>query len=234
MRRRPMLAACGALVTGLLAGCSGGSGESTATGTPTETGTATETATATATSTAPTTPTETASGTEAPTEAATATPSPTPSAPTHQLGESFVVGSGGNAIGYTIEAFYRSDHLGEQANEKRADGTYLVVILTLSNPQDEPIYFPNNDFLAVNERTLRYIDDEGTEAVSSDDRINVPPIGYASVLAGREKQGAVVFDLDPSQSFRLEISPPDADEPVHYVPVGLISDLETLQSAAVG
>lgn len=227
MKRRTVLTKCGTLVTGALAGCSGGGGS---TETPTETPTGTATATPTATETA--TPTETA--TETATDTPTATATATPSAPTHQTGETFTVGTGDNAIRYTIHGFYRSDRLGSDASHTDAEGTFLVVILTLGNPQQQSISFPNNDFLAVNDTTIRYIDDSGTRSIDNDDRINVPPIGDATVLAGSSKKGAVAFDLDPSQSFRLKITPPGADDPVHYVPVGPISEVQQLENAAVG
>ncbi|WP_276273022.1 plastocyanin/azurin family copper-binding protein [Haloarcula litorea] len=79
--RRQFLAAVGAGVTGLLAGCGGGDGGGgTATDAPTDTPTPTDTATETPTTTATetSTATATATDTETPTATATATPAGDP------------------------------------------------------------------------------------------------------------------------------------------------------------
>ncbi len=215
---------CGALVTGLLAGCSGGGGESTST--PTATGTAEPTATATETAT----PTETATGTAEP----TATATPAADGPTHGLDESFTVGSGENAIGYRIIDLYRADRIGGSANNSTADGTYLIVVLEMTNPQDDATTFPRNSFILGNEEQIRYVDENATPLVSDDDRINVQPLLNSTVLAGNSKTGAVVFDLDPDRSYRIWIRPSAGEGETHYVDVGTVSDVPALESSLTG
>ncbi|MFB6194866.1 MAG: hypothetical protein ABEI80_01745 [Haloplanus sp.] len=227
MKRRRILGACSAAITGLLAGCSGGGGSST----PTATETATPTATATATETA----TPTATATETPTATATPTPTatPGPDGPTHELGESFTVGTGGNRIGYRIIDLYRADRIGSSANYATADGTFVLVLLEISNPQDDITSFPRNEFLAANEEQIRYIHENATPKISDDPRIDAKPLGNATILSGSSKTGGVAFDLDMDRSYRLRIRPTGDGGETHYVPIGPVSDLPALQSSMV-
>jgi hypothetical protein len=225
MERRRVLTACGALATGLLAGCSGGGGNGeSATGTPTATATTEPTAE----------PTATATATTEPTAEPTATATPEAAGPTHGLDESFTVGSGENAIGYRIIDLYRADRLGSSANNSTADGTYVVVFLELSNPQSDATTFPRNQFIVANEEQIRYIDENATPLVADDDRLNVQPLANATILAGSSKTGAVVFDLDPDRSYEIRLQPTGSSGETHYVNIGTVSDLPTLESSMVG
>jgi hypothetical protein len=226
MERRKVLTACGTVLTGMLAGCGGGGGDATPTGTATPAATATDTEAPTATATE--TPEPTATDTEAPTATEAASG---PDGPTHEVGESFTVGSGNEAVGYRIVDLYRADRIGSTANNSTADGTYLIVILELSNPRDSSLSFPNNSFLAWNEEQILYIDDEATPQIGDDDRIDVDPIGTATVLSGSAKTGAVVFDVDPDRSYWIRTNPTGGSGESHYVPIGPVSDVEALQGS---
>jgi hypothetical protein len=224
MERRKLLTACGTVLTGMLAGCGGGGGDATPTGTATGTATATDT------------PEPTATATEAPDPTATDTPEPTATeaassldGPTHDVGESFTVGSGNEAIGYRIVEFFRADRVGSSANNSTADGTYLIVVLDLTNPRDNILSFPNNNFLAWNEEQILYLDDEATPQIGDDDRIDVQPLGTATVLSGNTKTGAVVFDVDPDRNYWIRVTPTGDSGETHYVPVGLASEVQELQ-----
>ncbi|MFB6256500.1 MAG: DUF4352 domain-containing protein [Haloplanus sp.] len=210
MERRPVLTACGTVLTGMLAGCSGGGG-------------ATETAEPTATETAEPTATETAEP--------TATETAGPDGPTHDIGESFTVGSGDEAIGYRIVELFRADRIGGSATTSTADGTYLIVILELSNPRSEPISFPNNNFLIWNEEQIRYLDSDVTPKIGDDERIDVEPIGTSTVLAGSSKTGAVVFDVDPDRSYWVRVNPTGDSGETHYVSIGPVSEVKQLQGS---
>jgi hypothetical protein len=220
MKRRELLAASGTVLTGLVAGCSGGSSG----------GTSTETETATATET----PTATPTATETPTSTPTQTAVPTPTAPTHALDEEFTVGEQEHAITYRVQGFYRADRIGNSASFADADGTYLIVVLTLSNPRDQPISYPTNHVRANSENPFQYFDERATEKIASDERINVPPIATSTILPGKSKTGAVAFDVASTGTYRLEISPTNAKEPMHRIDVGPISDVEKLQTSVVG
>lgn len=209
MERRRVLTAFGTVLTGALAGYSGGGSEATPTGTAEPT--ATETAEPTAT------------------ETATPTATPGPGGPTHDIGESFTVGSGNEAIGYRIVELFRADRVGSEANNSTADGTHLIVVLELSNPRDDPISFPNNNFFVWNEQQVLYLDDEATPKIGDDPRIDVQPIATTTVLSGGSKTGAVVFDVDPSQSYWIRINPTGDSGETHYVRVGPVSDVQQLR-----
>ena len=224
MQRRRVLGICGTLTAGLLAGCGGGGSESTPTGTATDTETATATATATAE------PTETATATAEPTETAASGPG----GPTHALEESFVVGTEGNRIRYRIIDFFRADSVGSSANPATADGTFLIVLLEFENPQDDTTTFPQNSFLATNEDQIRYFDDRGTTNIGDDDRIDAQPVAATTLSAGQSAAGAVVFDLDPDRSYWLEIRPTGDAGETHYVEIGPVSEIQTLESSMVG
>ncbi|GAB6860913.1 hypothetical protein JCM17092_10020 [Haloplanus litoreus] len=157
-----------------------------------------------------------------------------PDGPTHGLDESFTVGSGENAIGYRIIDLYRADRLGSSANNSTADGTYVVVILELSNPQSDATTFPRNEFIVANEEQIRYIDENATPLVADDDRLNVQPLANATVLANSSKTGAVVFDLDPDQSYRIRLLPIGDSGETHYVNIGTVSELPALERSMVG
>lgn len=225
MERRKVLTACGTVLTGALAGCGGGGGGEEAT----PTGTAESTATGTPTATATDTPEPTATVTEEPTATATATPGP--DGPTHDLGESFTVGSGTEAIGYRIIDLYRADRIGNQANSATADGTFLIIILELSNPRRNSISFPNNNFLVWNEEQILYLDDNATPKIGDDERIDVQPIGTTTVLADSSKTGAVVFDVDPDRTYWIRINPTGDSGETHYVRIGSVSEVEELRGS---
>jgi hypothetical protein len=224
MERRRVLTACGAIVSGLLAGCGGGGGGSTPTGTTTATPTGT--ATATSTETATTTATETADPTATPTDAS--------SGPTHGIDESFTVGTGGNEIGYRIVDLLRADEVGSGANSSTADGTFLIVIVELTNPQNDSISFPRNEFIVGNEEQIRYVDDGATPKIDDDDRIDVEPLATTTVLSGSSKTGAVLFDVDPDRSYRIRILPTGDSGETHYVDVGPVSEIQELQDSMFG
>ncbi|MFB6160191.1 MAG: hypothetical protein ABEJ61_03335 [Haloferacaceae archaeon] len=185
----------------------------------------------TTTSTATPTPTPTPTATATPTP----TPAPTPSVPTHDLGVPFTVGEGTSAIRYAFEAFYRAAELGDSINAETPDGTYLVAVLTLENPQRTATSFPVSNVVARGDGTIRKIDRDGTEAIASDSRIDVPPIGYSSVVAGGSRRGAVAYDLPVEGRYRIEITPSGKrDATPHVVPVGDIGGIEELKRSIVG
>lgn len=226
MERRRVLTGCGTLVSGLLAGCGGGGGS-----TPTGTTTATPTGTATDTATDVPDPTDTPADTATDAPDPTDTPAETSSAPTHAIDESFTVGTGGNEIGYRVVDLFRADEVGGSANNATADGTYLIIVLELSNPQDDAISFPRNEFIVGNEEQVRYVDDDASPKINDDDRIDIESIATTTVLSGSSKTGAVLFDVDPDRSYRIRILPTGDSGETHYVDVGPISEIQELEGS---
>ena len=223
MHRRTLLAGWGTVVAGLLAGCGGGSGDDgDADGGSTPAGTATPTDTPTQTETA--TPTETETATPAD------TPTPGTESFTHEIGEEFTVAEGDNAVGYRILELARSDRVGGQASYTTADGTFLVVTLEYTNPQDETIEFPRSEFrLQAESGSWQRFDQESTGKVGSDGRLDAENVGDSTLTPGDSKTGAVVFDVNPDASYRIWITPTgEADTPEHFVPIPDLSSVEEL------
>ena len=223
MDRRRLLRTTGIALTVGLAGCGGGDGNADGGSTPTETETATPTDTQMQTETATPAEPETA------TPAETATPEST-DVFTHEIGEEFTVGEGDNPVGYRILELARSDRVGSQASYTTADGTFLIVTLEYTNPQDETIEFPRRDFrLQAESGSWQRFDREPTEKVRSDGRLDVEKVGDTTLTPGGSKIGAVVFDVDPDTSYRLWITPAgEAETPEHFVPIPEISSVEDL------
>lgn len=212
MRRRTLLAALG---TALVAGCGGQGGPGPETpddGTETATATATETATATATP-AP-------SPTEAMTPAADGVP-------THALGESFVV-DGAPAVGYTFHRFTTADSLGPIGREPD-QGVFLVAECTVENRGGSATAVPIES-IALRGGVRLFARQDDTDAGAADDRVDLPPLTDETMFPGEPIRGVLVYDLPagPGSDLYVRITPPDADEPEHRVPVGPVGELPSL------
>lgn len=215
MNRRSILAACGTALTAGLAGCSGGGtggsgGEDEATDEPT----ATETPTAT------------------PTETPTATPTatPEPSVITESLGQAFTVGEGERSVGFTVQELRRAQALGPTQNEEATD-TYLIVVMSVENPQSRTIDVPVGNTRLRASGTVKNVDLNASEALGEDRRIDIRSIATASIPAGESVTGAVVYDAPTGNDYRIEFTPLDgAGGRPHEVPVGDIADVEAIES----
>ena len=205
MKRRPILAACGTALFAGLAGCSGGDGGSGAEAEGTEAPTATETPTAT--------PTET----------------PEPSIVTESLGGAFTVGEGDRAVGFTVQDLLRAQALGPTQNEEATD-TYLVVVLTVENPQSRTIDVPVGNVRLRASGTVKNVDLNASEALGEDRRVDIDSIATASVPAGESVTGGVVYDAPAGNDYRIEFTPLDgAEGRPHEVPVGDVADLDAIE-----
>lgn len=212
MKRRPLLVTCGTALAAGLAGCSGGGsgGEGATTDEPTDT----ETPTATATDTPTPTPTAT----------------PEPSVVTESLGQSFTVGEGDRVVGYTVRQLLRAQALGPTQNEE-ANDTFLIVILTVENPQSRTIDVPVGNVRLRASGVVKNVNLAASEALGGDRRIDVDPIASASIPAGESVTGAIVYDAPTGNDYRIEFTPIDgAGGRPHVVAVGDIADLDPLES----
>jgi hypothetical protein len=232
MRRRRILLGCSTVLAGMLAGCGGDGGDDsgeTPAPTPEPTPTPQEVSLGGGSGSSEPTPTATPTATPQSTATPTATPTPTPSGNVHSLGEEFTVGEGDNAVTYRILEFYRSDALGNQASRATADGTFLVVVLELTNPRRERITVPREDFRVQSDRTWHQIHRDGTVKIASDPRISERSLADQAVRSGATMTGAVAFDVDPDDAYRLWITPAGGpDTPEHFVSVGDISSVPEL------
>jgi hypothetical protein len=227
MNRRDLLLGCGTFLTGLVTGLlvsPGGSGGADGGSTP---------ATPTPQSTPRQTATPTPEPTPRPTPTATPTPepTPTPAGEVHRLGEQFTVGSGGRAITYRITGLYTASEIGGEMTRITAEGTFLVVVVELTNPREEIISIPQDDFRirspALND-WFRFSEDAGRR-IDNDDRIDAESLLSTGVRSNESVTGAVAFDLPPGTDYRVWITPDGGpDEPEHFVMIGDLEGLPTL------
>jgi hypothetical protein len=212
MIRRQILTKCAVVLSVGLVGCSGGDGS----------GSADETATETATPTPTPTPTST------PTPTPTATATSTPSAPTHETGEQFTVGSGDTALRFTVRELFRATELGP-ARSNQATGRFCVVILSVFNPTSSSQDVPIDRITLRADDIVRRVDTGDSQAVGSDDRIDVSSIANQTVGPTSSVTGAIVYDAPPDNEYQLEFAPVGSAQN-HIVPVGPISELDPLPS----
>lgn len=225
MKRRRYLLGCAGLLAGL-AGCPGGA-DPAETPTGTSEPTPTPEATATATPTATESPTPTATPTASPTPTPTATANP--NVFVHELNTRFTVGGDRRPVTYRVIRYRRADSLGSAMNRTEARGTFLVVYAELTNPGETLVAVPWDDFRVRSQTTWHKFDEEATERIDTDDRIEEPSLARMGVQPGESITGAVAFDVDPESAYRVWVTPINApDTPSHYVPIGDIQAVEEL------
>lgn len=242
MQRREVVIGCSTFLAGLLVGTvfdgDGTRAGQASTPTPTPTGTPSPTPTATATATPTDTPTPTESPTATPTDTPTptetpeptATPTPTLPGITHEFGEQFTVGEGGEAVTYRVIEVYRAEELGDQINFAEPRGVFLVVVVELTNPRDDQITIPQ-EFRILNrdENTWITFDEPGSDAIDNDDRLDEPSLVTKGVPSGESRRGAVAYDVEPGSTVHVQVIPTgDANEPEHHVRIGDLSSVEWL------
>jgi hypothetical protein len=235
--RRTVLALAAGVV-GALPGCAGLGGDDpgTPTASPPDPSTPTDTPAPTeSVPTTPSAPTATAAPTPSPTPTPTPTdtPAPTPTPDqrgiTHEAGSQFTVGEAGHAITYRPVEFYRSEDVGGPAQRVTAEGTFLVVVVEVTNPQSEVVALPRGYFrLQCGSATPRF-EPAASEALNTDSRLDVPSLADHPISPGETTTGAVAFDVAPDDSCRLWILPTERPlTPQHFVPIGAVSSLERL------
>lgn len=183
--------------------------------------TATPGADATPAPTAEATAAPPAESTPEPTPAPTAQPTATPESGTsHAIGESFQVGSGAQAIQYTVASASTTDHVGQGSFGEDADGTFVVVELQMTNVGDESLDLSTTPF--------RLVDSQGREfEVDTDALIYLDDaIVFEQLNPGLEKRGLIVFDVPAGSEYRLRIDPAGlfSGAESHTVTLGSVSN----------
>lgn len=142
------------------------------------------------------------------TSEATDTPEPTPTAtstpsgpPTHEIGESFTVGDGERAVRYTVREMAATDEVGGEVLSETADGTFLVVRLSMENVGDESFNVSSNLFQAVNSEGQTF--DVDTDALTV---LGESALVFEQVNPGLSTEGRIVFDV-PAGEYELEVAP---------------------------
>lgn len=167
--------------------------------------------------------TETDESTEEPTEEPTETEQNT----THEIGESFEVGSGAQSIRYTVQEALVADKVGTEALSEEADGKFVIVILTMENIGDESLDITSRNLRLVDSEKREFESDiEAATYLEQDPRIDVEPITFDQLQPGLEVERAVIFDVAPGESYAFKANPEGlfstADS--HYVPLGEVSE----------
>lgn len=201
MERRRFAQTAGVVGLTALAGCSGGSTESSGTSEGASTDESTDT-----------------DATDESTE------QPTPVEPiSHSIGEAFTVGDGAQSIQYTVSEFsVIDDYVGDPDFGATPDGTFVVVILEMENVGDES--------LDISSRILKLADDgerqfdADTEAgiyADQDSRISADGISFDQLQPGLSVTRSVIFDVPPG-TYRFVAEPAGifSNADPHYVPLG--------------
>lgn len=136
-------------------------------------------------------------------------PTDTSESYTHQVGESFTVGSGDNQVEYTVTDVTTADSVGELVSAE-ADGQFVLVELDITNQAQESFTIDSNLFTLRDNRGRTYDTDSDAEVYLEESII------YEQVDPGVEKSGRLVFDVPTDQSDRRLI----------IEPAGIFSDAE--------
>jgi hypothetical protein len=144
---------------------------------------------------------------------------------THEMGEAFTVGSGDNAVRYTVEEATTADRIGPTNFGVEADGSFVIVTLEVENTGSEP-------FIATTEH-LKLFDVEGrtfstaTEAeiyIEQDSRFDAGSMSFEELQPGLSITRNLVYDVPPNQGYGLRVegaSMFSTAEP-HHVPLGQV------------
>lgn len=149
------------------------------------------------------------------------TPEPTatstPSAPTHNVGESFVVGDGERSVRYTVTNVRPTDNVGGDTFGEDASGEFVIVTLNVENIGDESFDLSSDPFTLTDQQDREFEVD--SDAMISADK----SIVFEQVNPGLTVEGVVVFDVPPDGDYRLKIEPAGAFSTarVHYVEINV-------------
>lgn len=161
--------------------------------------------------------------TQEPTPNPTTTPSleptatQTPNNPTHSVGESFVVGSGEQAIRYTVTGVQTTESVGTDSVGEDADGLFVLVTLEMENTGSESLDLTSRPFRLVDQQDREFeVDDQAMLYVDES-------VVFEQLNPGLSKQGVIVFDVAPDGDYRLRIEPSGlfSTARIHYVEIDI-------------
>lgn len=130
------------------------------------------------------------------------------SRPTHEVGDTFTVGSGESTVEYTVNSVSSHTELGGEFTSEEPNGIFLVVQLEMTNQTDETIDVSSNHLKAIDSDENQFDADAGASVyVESDPEIEAEGISFEQLNPGLSTSGAVVFDVAPGDSYRLLVEP---------------------------
>lgn len=142
----------------------------------------------------------------------------------HEVGETFVVGSGAQSIEYVVnDASGIGDYIGSSPDlGATPDGLFLVINLTLTNVGDESLDITTNLLKLIDEEDREFeADTEAGIYAGQDSRISAEPISFDQLQPGLSVTRSVIFDV-PNGIYRFAAEPAGAfsGAETHYVPIG--------------
>ena len=127
---------------------------------------------------------------------------------THQIGDSFTVGSGSQVIEYTVNSADTYEALGSEFAQEEPDGIFLVVLMELENQSDESFSISSNAYSALDSNDNSFDPDTGAGIyLSTDDRVQEDAISFDQLNPGLSTDGALVFDVPEGEEMRLRVEP---------------------------
>ena len=142
----------------------------------------------------------------------------------HEVGESFVVGSGAQSIEYIVNDVYGiGDYIGSDPDfGTTPDGLFVVVSLTLTNVGDESLDITTNLLKLIDGEDREFeADTEAGIYADGDSRISAEPISFDQLQPGLSVTRSVIFDV-PEGTYQFAAEPAGAfsSAETHYVPIG--------------
>ncbi|WP_082356910.1 DUF4352 domain-containing protein [Halorubrum tropicale] len=130
------------------------------------------------------------------------------SIPTHEIGDTFMVGGDENAVEYTVSSASTADAIGGEYSREEANGVFLIVQLEMVNQTSETINISSNHLKAVDSDGNQFDADAGASVyLESDGRFDVSGISFEQLNPGLSTSGAVIFDVATGSSYSLLVEP---------------------------
>lgn len=152
------------------------------------------------------------------------------------MGERFVVDEENRPFAYTVHEVRRTDHI---LTTSAAGGrTFLLVICTVENLQDENATFPHGDVWLRSTDVRKSVNVSLSDSAASDPRIRQSSLTGGTLFPGTPKRGVVAFDNAPLSptDYRLLFTPPGTTGPIspdpretHQVSIGGLQDVPVVE-----
>jgi len=142
---------------------------------------------------------------------------------THEIGETFTVGSGDRSVEYTVEEATTADSIGTSFASSEADGTFVVVRLTIENSGTEPFMVTNDHLSLIDEEGRTFSAATGAGVyMSQDDRFEAESLSFEELQPGLSITRNVIYDVSSGQGYGLRVEGTSmfSTADPHYVPLG--------------
>jgi hypothetical protein len=144
---------------------------------------------------------------------------------THEIGETFTVGSGDRSVEYTVEEATTADSIGTSFASSEADGTFVIVRLTIENSGTEPFMVTNDHLSLIDEEGRTFSAATGAGVyVTQDDRYEAESLSFEELQPGLSITRNVIYDVSSGQGYGLQVEGASmfSTADPHYVPLGQV------------